>query len=199
MVTFPPLAPTANWWAHLLKYTSLNKLPFGSIEAVMFANSNLVSSKEFGRYSISDSIGEVHTLSLAVEGGGRQLRSFDNIQELRLSEHGDWRKNHLGTLETCLGRKPYYKYLSEPLRNVYLNRNNTTLEEFNTAIFKLLCSFIIKDLHPSDLTCFTQSLILRERGMEIASSIKSDLSSLEVVSDFGRESLLGFLALDFKE
>lgn len=166
--------------------------------AIIHANSMLDSSKEFGRFYLKDPKEFLHILSLAVEGGSRQLRSLDKIKDLNLSEHGDWRKIHLRTIEACLGKKPFFRYIFPPLCNVYLNKEINSLEEFNSAIFKILYSFIIGTIQPTELIIFFESEILQDRGREIAGDISPELSSMEAVASFGKEVLLGFLAANFK-
>ena len=164
--------------------------------AISLANMNLESPREFGRFSIFSNKGDFQVLSLAVEGGGRQLRSFRNIEELKLSEHGDWRRIHLAALETMLGRKPFFPHLEEGLKEVYRNRDITTLKDFNTAIFEVVCSFLIENISHVSLNEWKKNSSIRERGKEILASLDGRASVVEAISDYGKETLLALMALE---
>lgn len=193
MVNFPPLMPSATW---MTNYTQgvLNGLSFE--EAISVANISLESTRDFGRYIIHDPKGLPNTLSVAVEGGGRQLRCLDKVSELRLSEHGDWRRNHLKALEASLGRKPFFPYIYPELSGIYLNKELNSLKDFNSAIFNFLFTFILGNIKISDFQRFNENEILTFRGKEIANQICWDNSIIEAVATFGKESLLGFLTKD---
>ena len=193
MVKFPPLSPSSLWSSVYLKGLVTGIDPK---EAILNANTRLISPKEFGRYVLIDSRGEEEIMSLAVEGGGRQLRDIDKIPELRLSEHGDWRKAHLGAIEANLGRRPFYRHLENGIRNVYSNKQLTTLEDFNTAIFTEFFSFLLGNMTADDLALFYKNPVLQQRGEEIAKEIQPQISLLQPLSIFGKETLLGLLSLE---
>ncbi|MCH5233957.1 MAG: WbqC family protein [Muribaculaceae bacterium] len=192
MVEFPPLMPSARWFATFLQAYAKGMTVSDSI---IFANSDLSSSRDFGRFLILGSQCSPVTLSVAVEGGGRQLRYPDKIMELKLSEHGDWRKNHLKAMEACLGRKPYFPYIFPYLSGIYLDKNLQTLQDFNNEIFKFLFKFILGNINNSEISRFYNNEILGKRGQEVSSDINPEISIFEVISNFGKESLIGFLAM----
>ena len=191
MVTFPPLAPSVSWFSDfVISLTKGNDFQ----ESVVRANSRLVSSKEFGRFVLEDSAGKEIKLSVAVEGGGRQLRSLDKVKDIRLSDHGDWRRIHVATIEACLGRKPFFRYFEESLCDIYQNRKLFTLEEFNSAVFQFLYTFLIGNLNLSEVDLSLNRIIFN-RGYEIAEQLNPEVSSLEAISTYGKETLLGFLSM----
>ena len=193
MVNFPPLFPTTGWFSVFLReYADSFSRPC----AIEIANNVLGSPKEFGRYILTDSSGRKQVQSLAVEGGGRQLRTFQKLSRLRLSEHGDWRRVHLGAIEALLGRKPYYRHLENGIKEIYHNRDLQTLEEFNIAIFNYLFSFLMEDVTEFTLKQFRENPVIKERGKEIARHIDSGISLLQAIASYGKEALLGILALD---
>lgn len=192
MVKFPPLMPSADWMANLLLCVSKGQTKH---EAIAFANRQLVTPKEFGRFEISDVKGRPVRLSLAIEGGGRRLRTWSFLEEAMLSEHGDWRKNHLGALEACLGRKPYFIELFALINHIYLDKNINCLRDFNSAIFECIYSFLMQKMNPCNLSVFHERKEISERGCEIAKNINPTFSSLQILTEIGKESLLGFLAL----
>ena len=191
MVSFPPLLPSSSWMSYFLKAYSLKK---DKGEAFREANLNLTTSKEFGRTLIPDTRNEPLTLSMAVEGGGRNLRSMHKVSSLRLSDHGDWRKVHLRAMDACLGRKPFYPHVFPIVASVYEDRGFMSLKDFNSAIFERLLSFLINDIPAEMLAEFFTRTLLRERGEEIASKIEGRLSFLSILTEYGKESLLGFMA-----
>ena len=193
MVNFPPLMPSVSWVHNYLLHIMDNHT---EAESIIYANGHLETSRDFGRYPILDTTGNALTLSLAVEGGGRQLRSVDKISRLNLSGHGDWRKNHLGAWEAGLGRKPFYPYIIENFADVYLNEDLSTLEEFTTAIFKRIQSFLLGDILNYELKELSDKETIRERGKEIAKEMKGEISSLQYLSTFGKEALTGILAIE---
>ena len=115
---------------------------------------------------------------------------------MKLSEQGDWRKVHLGAIEACLGRKPFFRHLEIRIKDVYSNTSLDNLKEFNSAIFQILYSFLMENISPEDLSGFKNNPVLLERGKEIARNWKTEISALQAVADFGKESLLGILAID---
>lgn len=191
MVEFPPLSPKYSWWADFVRSVreggSLN-------DAVIHANSKLTSLKEFGRFSLQPQGNAPLVLSLAVEGGGRQLRSAEKINDLKLSEHGDWRKIHLGALEAALGRQPFYRYLEPRINKVYRNTGINILKDFNTAIFKEIYSFLLEGITADKLREFSESRVLAERGKEIAEEINKDVSVVQALSCYGKETLIALMA-----
>lgn len=193
MVNYPPLMPSSGWFVSFLKFLSDN---MEESEAIVKANEIACSPKDFGRFNLRDAQGNILTLSLAVDGGGRQLRSFNKIVGLKLSEHGEWRRNHLKAMEACLGKKPFFNYYYPKISEIYLDRNLVSLQDFNTAIFRILYSFIKAECSVSDLKSFYANGILLERGKEVKDKIDFNISSFEPLTSLGKETLLGFLAIN---
>lgn len=191
MVIFPPLAPSSGWFAVFLK----NLGEDGDVaEATGKANLALETPKEFGRFSLSSQEGELITLSVPVEGGGRQLRSFRGLDKLQISEHGNWRSWQLKTLEALLGKKPYFPELRSALSDIILDSGLKSLPEFNMAIFQRLYAFLMGNLEPGKLKQFPLNNGRIERGREIAEKINTNVSILQPLAEFGPETLLGVLS-----
>lgn len=192
MVTFPPLAPSVGWFSDFIQAVVACE---DRAKAIETANSKLLSPKEFGRFVLKDWRGEKRVQSLAVEGGGRQLRTFNKLSKLRLSEHGEWRKVHTGAIETILGRKPFYRDIEDRIRSVYSNMELKTLDEFNTAILEVMYTFLIGNLQPVELAKYSEFNVIKERGKEIADELDKEVTILEALASHGKETLLGILAL----
>ena len=194
MVTFPPLMPAASWFAIFFQSIAQG---VSISDGIVGANEELASPRDFGRYSILDSKGERMTLSLAVEGGGRQLREIGKLTDIQLSEHGDWRRNHMKSLEACIGRKPYFPYLFPEMASIYLNKELKELKAFNTALFNFFYNFLVENIKESDFSRYYENEILIERGKEIARLINPEISAIEAIAELGKESLLGFLSAEW--
>lgn len=191
MVTYPPLAPSVLWMSNFLKALRDS----GETDpAVIEANKGEISSRSWGRFSLMDDHGSMLTLSVAVEGGGRQLRSFNKINKVYLSDHGDWRKVHLGGLEAVLGAKPFFSHLIPGLRKIYQGTSLDTLEGFNTAIFREVLTFLMENISIGDLKDFESYGACTARGKEIAKTLSGDISVIQYIATIGRETLPGLLA-----
>ena len=189
MVNFPPLSPSSAWFAEFLKELSVS----ATIPTAIAVANRVVAFKDFSRYGLLDLRGERRILSVAVKGGNRQLRNINQDSDLRLSEHGDWRRVHLGTLEAVLGRNPFFRDIQTRIRDVYENKNISSLEEFNLAIFQVIYTFLFEGMEISHLKNYFPNPVIRERGKEIATQINFDVSILEALSIYGKETILGLI------
>ena len=204
MVKFPPLFPSLRWWVDFIDaYGS------GSLfqEAIIKANASNINPKEFGRFLLQDLNGSPLMLSLAIEGGAKQLRNIQNSNNqrelFRLSEHGDWRNNHLRAINAILGKKPFFRDIEPRIKEVYINREIQGLEDFNFAIFKILFSFLLEGITREELLKVNTNQVLAQRGREIALEIEKvykgnkEISLLQGVVTFGKETLLGILNKEY--
>lgn len=94
-----------------------------------------VKGKEFARCRIS-----TLTLKVPVEGGAGVLkhRGADPV----LSEHGKWRREHLGALNAAYGRSPYYEHLMPLIEEIYRNSGGIRLEEFNRRLLDVALGWL---------------------------------------------------------
>lgn len=94
-----------------------------------------VKGKEFARCRIS-----TLTLTVPVEGGAGVLkhRGADPV----LSEHGKWRREHLGALNAAYGRTPYYEHLMPQIEEIYKNSEGIRLEEFNRRLLDVALGWL---------------------------------------------------------
>lgn len=187
MVDFPPLSPSLSW-CRIYLHSLFNGM--GEREAIKAANTAIRNTREFGRCLIDDHTYEGLTLSLAVEGGGRQLRNIENIAGLRLSDHGDWRRVHLRAFDACLGKLPYYRYIYPEMEKVYLDTTLDTLRSFNTAIFEVMISFLLGDLKKQELKYLRLNHSQKERAKELLEVTDLRFSLLQSLCAFGKETLL---------
>lgn len=72
-------------------------------------------------------------LTIPVRTGGRFKQA---ICEVEISNTNDWRKKHLGTLQGCYGRAPFFRETFEQIKGIYYQRDWTNLCEFNIALIE---------------------------------------------------------------
>lgn len=94
-----------------------------------------ITGKEFARCRISTGV-----LTVPVEGGAGILkrRNSDPV----LSEHGKWRREHLGAWQTAYGRTPYFGHLMPEIAAVYEISAGMRLEEFNSRMLGVALGWI---------------------------------------------------------
>lgn len=185
MVTFPPYAPSLGWYVCWLQNILDGK---SEQDAIAQANSG-ISPKKFVRTDISDKNGNIISLSMAIEGGGRKTRNINNIENSLLSEHGNWRKNHLGALEAVYGRTPFFEHIIPSLSVPYQNRSLLSLKEFNSAIHQVLSRFLLREIPLTRLISYAGSPVVSERAKELASKINPEISVIDSFMKFGPETL----------
>ena len=82
----------------------------------------------------------VQTLAVPIE----KCNSLDHkltISDLKISEHGDWRRIHWGAIFSAYGKTPFFEYIEDDLKQVY-DRNDKRLPDFNMALPDVICEFL---------------------------------------------------------
>lgn len=194
---FPPLVPSLNWWT---RWLSAYIDGASEIEAIKTANLQLSSPRGFGRFAVAQPNNkEPMMLSVALEGGGRALRSFHRLESLILSQHGNWRHTHLGALESLLGRTPFYRHLQPHIEKIYLDLHIQRLSDFNFAIFRVLKAFLLENVTPEAVKAASMRVEIINRGREIIADIDGRDGILPHLAFHGMEILLGILALRIQQ
>jgi len=67
--------------------------------------------------------------------------SSQKVSEIVISEHGNWRHNHWGTLFSAYGRTPFFDYFADDLKQLYQS-DITTVGEFNLKLHHLIVDFL---------------------------------------------------------
>ena len=67
-------------------------------------------------------------------------------RDVRISDHGDWRRVHWNAITSAYGESPFFEYYQDDLRPFY-ERHWDFLFDFNEAIRQVVCDLI--DIHPS--------------------------------------------------
>lgn len=192
MVKIPPYLPSAGWYKDWLKSIAEGA---DDSNSVVYANVKGKVARELSRTFIKDSSNRDLILSIAVEGGARQLRVPDKIKEVYLSEHGNWRHNHLNAIIAAYGKKPFFIHIYPDLKNIYEDLSLIRLEDFNNTLHRLLSDWLINSLDRDYINLFHSNPVLMERGRELATGINREISLLDAIMNYGREAILGILSL----
>lgn len=81
-------------------------------------------------------------LTIPVSHEGDKLLTRD----IRISDHGNWRRLHWNALQTAYGESPFFEYYADDLRP-FFERRWEFLYDFNMEITLLLCQLL--DIHPA--------------------------------------------------
>lgn len=78
------------------------------------------------------------------------------MRDLRISEHGNWRRIHWGALFSAYGKTPFFEYAENDLRAVYENHYKWLID-FNMALHNVVVDFldlpITTQAKPIDESC----------------------------------------------
>jgi hypothetical protein len=77
------------------------------------------------------------TLSLPVEGGAEKK----GIQDVRLSDHGNWQHLHWYSIESAYRSSPFFEYYQDDIRPFYEKRFDY-LFDFNEQIHETICKLV---------------------------------------------------------
>ena len=114
--------------------------------------------------------------------------SMVNVQSIRLSDHGEWRRQHWQAIQSAYGESPFFEYYEDDLRPFFTERRWELLIDFNDAICRKMCELI--DIHPNiDYTTeYLKPLTsptgcLRSMSEQGISNLKSQTSNLKDFRD----------------
>ena len=74
------------------------------------------------------------------EGSGERL-----IKDVRISNHGKWRKEHWNALQSAYGESPFFEFYEDDIRPFFEDRWEYLLD-FNMAITEKMCELL--DIYP---------------------------------------------------
>jgi len=69
-----------------------------------------------------------------------------SINEMLISDHGNWRHLHWQALQSAYGDSPFFEYYEDDLRPFFAEHNWELLTDYNDAICKKMCELL--DIHP---------------------------------------------------
>lgn len=83
----------------------------------------------------------VQSLSFPIEHDAK-----DDISNIRLSDHGNWRHVHWQAIASAYGDSPFFEFYEDDIRPFFFERKWERLMDYNEAICKTLCQLL--DIHP---------------------------------------------------
>lgn len=82
-------------------------------------------------------------LTVPVEGGASRLKRLpQNLSEILISDHGAWRREHLGAWNAVYGKTPFFPHIFPLLEAAYANHSQGSLTEFNGALWMIVKDFL---------------------------------------------------------
>lgn len=173
MVT--PFCPSAEWIRAFVRGAECGET---HEEACARANRETgTTGKLFGRCQLPTGV-----LTVPVAGGAGVLKRRD--ADPILSEHGKWRREHLGAWQAAYGRTAYYIHLMPEIAGIYAGSEGMRLEEFNRRLLETALRWLdFKALAKGDgelLGC-----LRREREKDL----KKGLSIFDLLFRLGREAV----------
>jgi len=160
------------------------------------------------RYRV-DGTGGVQTLTVPLTGPTNNMAT--PLSEVRLSEHGDWRRLHWGALYSAYGRSPYFDYVADDLHRVIVEGRQQGLHEFNSQLHQVIVEFmdlplVTRELQRGEATQGMLDLrgriaMKRPDNLAIATvpyyqmwashhGFQPDLSILDLMMNMGREGIV---------
>ena len=91
------------------------------------------------RYAIVGPNG-VQQLTVPLTGSTHNMAT--PMDQVLISEHGDWRHLHWGALYSAYGRTPYFDYIADELHALLVDSGQTSLLQLNLSIHRLVVDFM---------------------------------------------------------
>lgn len=120
-------------------------------------------------------------LTVPVVGGAAVLKHRDANPVL--SEHGKWRREHLGAWNAAYGRTPYFTHLMPQIEEVYADSEGITLDEFSRRLLGVALLW----LDPDALTATGHTIETVRR--EVRAKVDPRLSIFDAIFRLGRETV----------
>lgn len=79
------------------------------------------------------------TLAIPVEHATHSAQCV--VREMRIAEHGGWRRVHWGAIFSAYGRTPFFEYIAPELQALYA-RGDHWLWDFNIELHELIVDFL---------------------------------------------------------
>ena len=124
----PPYAAPSEWYArHIAHRLGIMPAP-------------LSETRRLNRCTIA-TLTSPRTLTIPVSGGSAMLKNCKRLNEIEVSDHGDWRRVHWGAITTAYHRTPFFIHYAHLFEPVYCLENPTLLQfcnNFHQAVSKAL-------------------------------------------------------------
>lgn len=138
-------------------------------------------------------------LSVPVAGGAHAFRRHATM-DAPLSEHGDWRRVHLGAINAEYGRTPCFAHLYPAIERA-LDARHTTLRQVSEPLHSMVMSMLLPQRGCPEAMAALREEWLRRSGffMEMARETEPhvcpDVSVLDLLMRHGAATLPLLLAL----
>lgn len=191
-----PYLPSARWYAVWL----LRRVEgYDAETAAKHADKTLrIDSRDLCRALIVKSDNERIMLSVPIEGGSSKVKRLP-FDALLISEHGNWEHTHIHTMRTILGRYPYSAHFLPVIEDIITN-HPPRLSEMNLQLHDAVMKVTdLENLLPGGARLLaTNPTRIRElaEGREMLSA---DACILQLIVNYGRESIFPLLALAAEE
>lgn len=168
-----------------------------TVAASEATSATILKPRELCRTCIAAPGGTV-LLSVPVAGGASAVKRGP-AEALRISEHGDWPRIHLGALETAYSRTPFYPHLMPLLRDA-VTGHGEMLRDFNLTLHRILCRFSGIDRISEFRTAVINAddRLIQTAG-EAAGNLRGGLSLVDMTFRYGPHTIFALLDCYFKK
>lgn len=179
------LFPSVSWWQNCLEYDHF----------VVEVYENWIKQSPRSRFTIATTNGR-QTLSIPTV---RSTRT--RLNEVEISEEGNWRTLHWRTIQTAYNRSPYFEYYADGIRQILETKHkhliDMSLEALDWCFDKLNMakSYEIRDSYVEEAETDFRSgqLPYNEQTyfqvFDEKTGFQSDLSVLDVLFNLGPEAI----------
>lgn len=158
-------------------------------DAVNLASSRcILKNKDYARSQISDDM----RISVPLEGSSSAKHLPPEI--LSISDHGNWRHNHIAALDTVFSRTPAFLFLRDDILRV-ICREYPLLSMLTGEIHEVVKSFLQLDMLIEILMNLNSSEYDRiiKVGAEMYAGVAPCCSMVAVTSSLGRDAIFPLL------
>lgn len=169
---FPPYLPSTDW----------------------FRSGETPSHVRYGRFltrtRIWSNSPEGMTLTVPVEGGASALKRRD-ASGLRVSNHGDWTRIHLGAMEAAYGREPYFQHFFPEIAAI-IERHPAKVRNLNRSLLSAILTLMDYEGEMDGILRLQAEREVRFASIErrLLDGIDTTHSVIEPLFRYGKDTLL---------
>lgn len=174
-------------------------LPSVDIYSSMLRADNIITNFNF--YFSRHSLYKINKTFIGSNSGAIALtipivkpkdRESSRIDNLIISNHGNWEHNHWGAIYSSYGKAPFFEHLAPLIQPFYFNRSTDNFLQFCTSLNKVVEDFIMlpSPIHTAPKICnakFAPYYQLWHQSSDFNSFIPS-LSILDIAMHLGPEA-----------
>ena len=168
-------------------------IPFApSLSVVRTLLTGECSRRRFGKDLARTLIAGERMLSVPVEGGSARLkRTGIDPRDVQISDHGVWRREHLGAWNAVYGKTPFFAHLYPLIEEAYNAHSRGSLAEFNGALWNVVADFLGLDsaLESLDKMKMANAQRFFEIREEFATKVNLNYSIFDALFRLGKNVL----------